>query len=149
MAAAELMILAGANVVVAADVAPNNNPQAPGWDTHFDTNGQVARTLMAQRIMPSLNVFLSRMIADSTRNVVTCIMGDFARSLPNSDHQPNLTATVIGKHVKVGTTGRVGADVGLPVGTPTVDGLYAYLAALLKCPTRPFGSNPHTSIIAS
>jgi hypothetical protein len=34
-------------------------------------------------------------------------MGDFSRSLPGSDDQPNLTATVIGKYVRVGTTGRV------------------------------------------
>jgi hypothetical protein len=143
MAAAELMIVAGANVVVAADGTEVT------WDTHNDVDGQQARTLMQQRIMPGLSVFLSRMLADPNRNVVVCIMGDFSRSLPGSDHQPNLTATVIGKYVKVGTTGRVGADVSLPQGTPAAAGLWAYLAALMKCPTTPFGANPHTSIIAT
>jgi hypothetical protein len=97
--------------------------------------------------MPGLRLFLTRMMADPTKNVVTVIMGDFSRSLPGSDHQPNLTATVFGKYVKPGTTGRVAANVGLPAGTPAVPGLYAYLAALLKVPGTPFGANPHTSII--
>ena len=74
----------------------------------------------------------------TNKNVVTVIIGDFARSLPGSNHQSNLTATVIGKYVKLGTTGRTNADVGLPQGSPGIQGLWAYLAAVLKLPTTPF-----------
>jgi hypothetical protein len=74
-------------------------------------------------------------------------MGDFSRSLPGSNHQANLTATVIGKHVKLGTTGRVNADVGLPNGSPGIQGFWAYLAAVLKTADQPFGTNPHNLVL--
>jgi hypothetical protein len=74
-------------------------------------------------------------------------MGDFARSLPGSNHQPNLSATVIGKYVQRGTTGRVDADVGLPPGTPGSLGLWSYLAAAGKVSTSPFGANPHPLVL--
>ena len=137
MVAAELMVLAGANTVVAID---------GGWDTHADTDGNDVRNQMGQRILPPLNTFLSRMMADPTRNVVTVILGDFARSLPGSDHQPNLTATVIGKYVRQGTTGRCDANVGLPQGTPSIGGLWAFVAAAARAPAA-FGANPHASLL--
>jgi hypothetical protein len=138
MAAAELMITAGANVVTAVD---------GGWDSHGDRDGARVRNMMNQRILPGLNAFLGRMLADPTRNVVTVIMGDFSRSLPGSDHQPNLSVTVIGKYVKVGTTGKVAANVSLPAGTPSVPGLWAYVAKALKITAEPFGANPHDLIL--
>lgn len=74
---------------------------------------------MMAPLAPALKTFLARMVtADAPRNVVVCLMGDFARSLPGSGHQPNLSATVIGKYVQRGTTGHVNADVAVPAGTP-------------------------------
>jgi hypothetical protein len=140
MVAAELMVMAGANVITAID---------GGWDTHGDTDGNTVRSMMNQRILPPLNTFLSRMMADPTRNVITVILGDFARSLPNSDHQGNMTATVIGKYVKPGTTGRVDANVSLAPGTPGVMGLWSYLATIGKNPVQMFGPNPHGAITLS
>ena len=69
------------------------------------------------------------------------------RKLSGSDHQGNLTATVIGKNVKPGTTGKVAANVGLPAGTPSIAGFWAYLAAAAKAPAASFGANPHPSIL--
>jgi uncharacterized protein (DUF1501 family) len=138
MLAAELMVLAGANVVVAS---------TGGWDTHGDRSGSVVRTKMTSQIMPGLNAFLSRMLAAPGRNVVTVIFGEFSRSLPGSDHQHNLTATVIGKHVKQGTTGHVSANVALPAGSPSVAGLWSYLATVLQAQNNPFGSNPHPLVV--
>lgn len=138
LAAAELMMRAGTNVVSVFD---------PGWDTHGDNNGTVVRNRMNNSVLDPLNTFLARMVQDPTRNVVVCLMGDFSRSLPGSDHQPNLTATVIGKYVKVGSTGRVNADVALAPGTPSVAGLWAYLAAAAKTTTAPFGADPHKLIV--
>jgi hypothetical protein len=138
MLAAEVMIRAGANVVIAQD---------GGWDTHGDTNGQRVRTMMSQRIIPPLKVFLDRMLADPNYNVVTVIMGDFSRSLPGSDHQANLSATVIGKYVQKGTTGRTDARVALanPANVPQ---LWSYLASAAKVnPGTDFGPNPHGLII--
>ena len=138
MVAAELMVLAGANVITITD---------GGWDSHDDNDGSSVRNQMTQDILPSLRTFLTRMLANPDYNVVFTIMGDFARSLPNSDHQGNLTSTVIGKYVKVGTTGRTDGDVGLPATTPSNAGYWAYLSKALKVPTDPFGPNPHALIL--
>lgn len=138
MAAAELMITAGTNVVVAMD---------GGWDTHGDRTGTNVRNMMTQRILPGLRTFTSRMVNAPGRNVVVAIVGDFARSLPGSDHASALSATVIGKHVRVGTTGRMSDRVQLAAGTPTVPGLWSYLSRVLQAPTASFGSNPHTGLV--
>jgi hypothetical protein len=137
---AELMIQAGANVVIA---------NQGGWDSHGDNNGaEVRNKLTGDGTMAALRVFTERTLAMTNRNVVTVIMGDFSRSLPGSNHQANLTATVIGKYVKLGTTGRVNADVGLPGGSPGIQGLWAYLAAVLGATGQPFGANPHNLVLA-
>lgn len=138
MAAAELMVRAGTNVVSVFNT---------GWDTHDDTQGIKVRNQMTA-IMPPLNTFLDRMVADTKRNVTVVLLGDFARSLPNSDHAPGLSATVIGKNVKRGTTGRTAAGtVNLAGTTPNVDGLWSYVAALTKAES-PFGKNQHPALIA-
>ncbi|MDQ3365218.1 MAG: hypothetical protein M3680_07305 [Myxococcota bacterium] len=136
---AELMIQAGANVVIANQA---------GWDSHGDNNGNEVRTKLTEEgTLAALRVFTERTLAMTNRNVVTVIMGDFSRSLPGSNHQANLTATVIGKYVRLGTTGRVNADVGLPNGTPGIQGLWAYLGAVLGATGQPFGANPHNLVL--
>lgn len=138
MAAAELMITAGTNVVIAMD---------GGWDTHGDRTGANVRNMMTSRILPGLRTFTNRMVNAQGRNVVVAIIGDFARSLPGSDHASALSATVIGKYVKVGTTGRMSDRVQLPAGTPSAPGLWSYLARVLNAPNAPFGANPHTGLV--
>jgi hypothetical protein len=138
IAAAELMITAGANVVVAID---------GDWDSHGDVDGSLVRNKMSEQILPSLNTFIDRMFNDAERNVVVAIFGDFARSLPGSDHQPNCAVSVMGKYVKTGTTGRVDRTVNMPSGTPDIPQMWAYLAAVLKAPTNPFGNNPHALVL--
>jgi hypothetical protein len=136
---AELMIRAGANVVIANQA---------GWDSHGDNNGnEVRNKLVGDGTMAALKAFTDRTLAMANRNVITVIMGDFSRSLPGSNHQANMTATVIGKYVKLGTTGRVTADVGLPNGSPSIDGLWAYLAAVAGASGSPFGANPHNLVL--
>lgn len=141
MAAAELMVAAGTSVISVSD---------RGWDSHGDTNGSSVRTQMRQQILPGLNTFLNRVVRDqaTTRNVIVAIFGDFSRSLPGSDHQPNLSATVIGKFAKVASTGRVSATVGLPANTPSIQGFWSYLAALAKVDSNPFGANQHPTLMA-
>lgn len=134
LAAAEMFVRTGVNTVTLFDA---------GWDTHGDVNGTRVRNQMTD-IVPAIKTFMDRNItAAAPRNVVLCIMGDFARSLPGSDHQPNLSATVIGKYVKRGTTGRVNADVAITGGAPGAKGLWAYLAAATKATGAPFGADPH------
>lgn len=140
VAAAEVMIEAGANVCVAVN---------GGWDTHGDRDGASVRNMMNTRILPPLRVFINRMVADTRRNVNVMIIGDFSRSLPGSDHAAGVSATVIGKNVRVGTTGRVDAGVRLAAGTPQGLGLWAYLARLTNLPYQPFGSNPHTGLVVT
>ena len=136
---AELMIRAGANFVVANE---------RGWDTHGDNDGSLVRQrLTASGTMAALKVFTDRTLAMTDRNVITVILGDFSRSLPGSNHQSNLTATVIGKYVKLGTTGRVNSDVGLPSGSPGIQAFWAYLAAVAGTADKPFGNNPHNLVL--
>jgi hypothetical protein len=139
MAAAELMISAGANVVFAADGFL--------WDSHGDRQGSAVRTMMAQRILPPLGTFISRVVNAPDRNVAVALVGDFARSLPGSDHASALSATVIGKLVKPGSTGRMNENVELPTGTPSAEGFWAYLATILRVPTPVFGTNPHRDVV--
>lgn len=138
VAAAELMIEAGANVACAVN---------GGWDTHGDRDGSNVRDMMNDRILPALKVFITRMVADPNKNVNVVIMGDFSRSLPGSDHAAGVSATVIGRNVRVGTTGRVNGDVALPSGTPQGPGLWAYLSRLVNLPFQPFGTNPHPGLV--
>jgi hypothetical protein len=140
MMAAEVMISAGAKVAIAVE-------NSTGWDTHGDTNGAIVRQRMNATVLPGLRTFLSRMMAAPGRNVTVCIFGDFARSLPGSDHARCVSATVIGKKVRVGTTGRVSSAVGLPQGSASVPQLWSYLAAVSKAPTNPFGANPHSALV--
>lgn len=136
MAAAELMVRSGTNLVIAQD---------GGWDSHGDTNGNNVRNAVTQRIAPGLQTFLTRMVegASADRNVVVAIFGDFHRSLPGSDHQANLSALVIGKGLKNATTGKTDNRVGLPANTPAIAGLWQFLAAAAKVDQSPFGNNPH------
>ncbi len=138
IAAAEVMIEAGANVAVAVN---------GGWDTHGDRDGGSVRGMMTSRILTPLRTFITRMVADPTKNVNVVIMGDFARSLPGSDHANAMAATVIGRNVRVGTTGKMDGSVRLPTGTPSGMGLWAYLGRLVNLPTQPFGTNPHTGLV--
>lgn len=138
LAAAELMVKSGAGVVTVFDNR---------WDTHGDDDGSDVRTKMTQTIAGPLKTFLTRVQDQQpNRNVVVCLFGDFSRSVPGSNHQPNLSATVIGKYVKPGTTGRVAANVALAAGTPSIAGMWAYLAAVTKTGNAPFGANPHNLV---
>jgi len=139
---AELMIRAGANVVTISD--------GFNWDSHGDTDGSGVRKRFADQVMPGLTTFVNHIGNDpdlKAMNIVVAIFGDFARSLPGSDHQPNLTTTVIGKYVKVGTTGHTDGNVGLPAGTGSTVQMWSYFAAALKVQTDIFGPNPHALVL--
>ncbi len=144
LGAAELMIRAGSNVVIAGD---------GGWDSHGDSQGNNVRNMMNTRIIPPLITFFNRLWVDNAegvqRNVVVCIMGDFARSSPRSDHATGVAATVIGATIKPGTTGQTDGNVGFNPGLPGGEGLYQMLSAALKISGSPFGPNTaHASLIA-
>src|SRR5438270_868444 len=99
MLAAELMVRAGSNVVMAVSNA--------GWDTHGDSSGSVVRGKMSSLILPGLKTFTSRVVNDPTVNVTVAIYGDFARSLPGSDHAKLVSATAWGPKVKQGVSGKL------------------------------------------
>lgn len=139
MLGAELMITAGAKVAIAVDNS--------GWDTHGDTTGSIVRTRMTNNILPGLRTFASRMLAATGRNVTIAILGDFARSLPGSDHARAISATVMGKRVRLGTDGRMSASVGLPTGSPGTAAFWSYLADLSRVATNPFGTDPHAALV--
>lgn len=149
---AELMIRTGTRVVTVVDGG------SPAWDTHGDASGELVRDQMGDRtpanapgryVASSLKAFLDRMSDPAvvgTTKVATVLFGDFSRSLPGSDHAANLTATVFGPRVKAGSTGEVDANVRLAAGTPGIDGLWAYIAALTGKSVAAWGANPHAAI---
>jgi hypothetical protein len=143
LAAAELMTRTGTNVVALTDEF--------FWDSHGDSDGNNVRNLMTGRVLPSLKTFINRMVdpaGNPNQNVILVVLGDFARSLPGSDHQPNLSVAIFGRNAKPGSTGRVAADVSLPGTTPAPPGMWSYLAALAGLPsTNPFGANQHAALI--
>jgi hypothetical protein len=138
MMAAETMIRMGSRVVIAVH---------PGWDTHTDSSGLVVRNKMTSQILPSLSKFLTKMMPLAGFNVTTAIFGDFARSLPNSDHAACLSATVMGKRVKIGSTGNVSATVGMATTVPGVAGFWSYLSDAARVAVNPFGANPHAQLL--
>ncbi|MBX3226089.1 MAG: DUF1501 domain-containing protein [Labilithrix sp.] len=142
LAAAEMMLRSGTNVVTMSDL---------GWDTHGDGRGATVRRRMSAEVIPALKTFLARLRSEpelARINVSVILHGDFARSLPSSDHAPALSALVIGPNVKVGTTGRVTDTVSLKPGTGASREMWSYLAALSKVTDNPFGANPHAAVVA-
>jgi hypothetical protein len=147
MMAAELMVLAGTNVVCAVSNA--------GWDTHGDRDGAIVRRRMSDVILPGLRTFTQRMLSQANRNVTVAIIGDFSRSLPGSDHARCLGTTVWGTRVRLGVSGKVtGANnrVDMPMQNPagqaySAAGFWSYLAAASRAPANPFGVNPHASLV--
>jgi hypothetical protein len=141
LAAAELMIRAGTNVISISDT---------GWDSHGDSRGTTVRTKMEQSIIPSLQTFVARLQSEpalAAMNITLMLHGDFARNLPTSDHASVLTSLVIGSNVKVGTTGRVSEDVGLPANTGASREMWSYIAELARVKQNPFGTNPHPLVL--
>ncbi|HEV2680093.1 MAG TPA: hypothetical protein VGV14_06310 [Rhodanobacter sp.] len=144
---ASIEALIHANVgVIFAQPAYTGRPDRQ-FDTHHDDAGTLARDIMAP-ITPSLITFLNRAMALPERNVVTLLVGEFSRTLPGADHAPGGTATVIGKYVKTGTTGRQRPDGSPHEHAAPPEALWAYTAAALRLGgAAPFGRNPHSELL--
>jgi len=142
MAAAELMIRAGTNVI---SVSENRN-----WDTHGDRDGMRARELM-RGIFPALKTFTNRMLQAQNLNVVVVLTGEFARSVPGSNHANCTAATVMGRYVQGGTTGEINANVtlksmGIKRDYPQ---FWGFVSAALHAEqlVKTFGGNPHRLVV--
>jgi hypothetical protein len=144
-AAVELLVHARASVIFAQPAYTGRTDRQ--FDTHQDDTGAAARAVMMP-ITPSLTTFLDRTLALPGRNVVTLLVGEFSRTIPESDHEPGGTATVIGKYVKTGTAGPQNADGSPPANAPPPEALWAYAAAALGLVATPFGHNPNPELIA-
>jgi hypothetical protein len=154
---AELMLRAGTNVVVINDT---KNPGDLTWDHHYivDGGGEIDHMMGTDynsfgiSFNKAFGIFLDRIFNSpglSDMNITVALFADLARSVPDSGHQPNLTATVFGSRVKTGTTGRCDVNNDLPIGTPPPQAFWAYLAALANVTTQPFGSHAfHQKLIA-
>lgn len=155
LAGAEVMIKAGADVVCVTSSGVKLGAEFHNWDTHGDGTGDVSRQMMRTGILPSLGVFLSRTLGLTGRNVVTVLWGDFARiggnTASSSEHANGVSATVFGKRVRQGTTGRfdpgMNAGYRLAANTPGYSGLWAYLTAAAGAPRTPWGPNPHAGLL--
>lgn len=161
-AAAEVLVRTGTNVV---SMHLGEDP-VNGFNYTFDshaiggTKGVHERHLMGL-ILPGLRTFTSRMLEDPDYNVVVLFIGDFARTNGQTDsgdetqngHGKVISATVMGRYVKTGTTGKT-YDAGyqderLASGQPNanINELWSYVAAVAKVPTNPFGANPHNLVL--
>jgi hypothetical protein len=143
-AAAELLVRAGTSVVFAQPAYTGRADRQ--FDTHEDDSGVEARAVMAP-ITPSLITFVDRTLALQGRNVVTLLVGEFSRTIPQSDHEPGGTATIVGKYVKTGTAGPQGPDGSPPLDAPPPEALWAYSASALRLGAAPFGRNPNPELI--
>lgn len=143
MAAAELMVHAGANVITVTD--------GFRWDTHTDSSGDGVRNQMNQRVYAGLRTFINRVmvqkVAGPNVNVTLVIGGDFSRSLPNSDHASVLACSIIGERIKTGTTAIVSPAVGLQAGTGSWTALWSLLADAANLSNNPFGANAHKGVL--
>jgi len=140
----EVLVRAGASVIF-AQPAYTGRPDRQ-FDTHRDDTGTAARAVMSQ-ITPFLALFLKRVLTLRGRNVVVLLVGELSRTVPESDHEPGGTATVIGKYVKTGTAGPQQADGSPASNAPPPEGLWAYVSAALHLGGTPFGRNPNPELI--
>ena len=144
LCAAELLLRAGTSVVFTQPLFVGRADRQ--IDTHRDATGVEARRIMASILAP-LRAFIGRVLALPDRNVVIALVGEFSRTVGESDHEPGGTATVIGRTVKTGTAAPQTETGAPPPGAPPIAGLWAYLAAALKVEEHPFGKNPNPELI--
>jgi hypothetical protein len=142
--ATELLLRAGTHVVFAQALFTGRPDRQ--IDTHQDPSGTQARDIMTT-VMPALRTFVARALALPQRNVVIALVGEFSRTIGESDHEPGGTATVIGKYVKTGTAAPQTATGAPPPNSPPVAGLWAYLATVLRLREHPFGANPNPELV--
>lgn len=150
LAGAEVMIrAAGSNVISVFDQG------FVGWDFH-QVSGGVSQNMLFSRNrllgagafddrMTPLRTFMNRMLNLPDRNVVVAITGDFVR-VPNGDHGDGVVTAVFGKYVKQAASFLCDGNARFNPNTPNVDAHWAAIAAALKCPTTPFGANPHAIV---
>jgi len=144
LTAVELLVRGGTSVVFAQPAFVGRADRQ--FDTHSDAEGVKDRDIMSS-IVGELRTFVSRAMEIPGRNVVIALMGEFSRTVGESDHAPGGTTTVIGKHVKTGSAGAQTAG-GLPPPTsPPPAGLWAYLSTVLQLKEQPFGVNPHPELV--
>jgi hypothetical protein len=143
-AAVEGLVASGTGVVFAQPAYTGRADRQ--FDTHEDDSGTAARAVMAP-ITPLLATFLARSLALPKRNVVTLLAGEFSRTVPQSDHEPGGTATLVGPYVRTGTAGPQNPDGSPPADAPPPDAVWAYAAAALHIGGVPFGRNPHPTLI--
>lgn len=146
LCAAELLLRAGTSVIFTQPLYIGRADRQ--IDTHRDTTGVEARRIMASILAP-LRVFVGRALAIANRNVVVALVGEFSRTVAESDHEPGGTATVIGRRVKTGTAGPQTETGGPPPGSPPVAGLWAYLASVMGLDEHPFGKNPCPELLVA
>jgi len=145
LVAVELLVRGGTSVVFAQPAFMGRADRQ--FDTHSDSDGSKARDIMSS-IIREVGTFVARSREIPGRNVVVALMGEFSRTVAESDHAPGGTATVIGKHVKTGSAGAQTAGGLPPPASPPPAGLWAYLATVLQLKDHPFGVNPHPELVA-
>ncbi len=150
-AAAELAIQ-GSTPVVVIPVNADQSCGEAGWDTHGDMSGECVRGMFSALAVPHLSRFLDRTLAMADCDVTTVIAGEFSRDPELSDHARCLAAAVFGPKVKPGSTGPAfnrSGKLAMPDGTPGIAALWALVAELAQVSTKPFGQNPHASLVAA
>jgi len=160
---AEMMLRAGTNVVLINECLPNDTGTMP-YDFHYIVDGSGEIDYMTcndynsqQRgtsFFKGFEIFLNHIFNSpdlAQMNITVALFGEISRSVPDSGHQGNQTATVFGRGVKSGQTGLCTVDAELANrSTPGPRGFWGYLAKLAGVTTKPFGADGdfHDRLIA-
>jgi hypothetical protein len=147
---AELMLRSGTNFVLVNDALDD---KTWSYDLHEQDGTEDIQWLMGTNYLSTyrdvsmikgFSVFLDRIFNSpglADMNITVAFMGEFSRTVPDSGHNSNVTASVFGSRVKPGTTGRCDSQNDLPANTPSMEAFWGYLAALSGVKTNPFGTS--------
>jgi hypothetical protein len=142
MAAAELMVRSGTNMVVAQVAAGTYS-----FDAHTSPDGKECRNAVKQHLAAGLKAFLGRVFADTWNgpDVIVVIMAEFSH-VPDggaTDHATVVSPLVISKRCKNGSTGVTDVNGKLLVGNRNTLNFWQYIAALAGVPSSTIGPNLH------
>lgn len=103
--------------------------EALEWDSHGDIDGSGARRPMRERLVKGLRIFLDRMLSDPSLDVTVALVSESIEA-SRFEHASVLSAPVIGRSVRVATTGVLSPPDAAPDSAPAHQGMWSLLADL-------------------
>ena len=140
MAAAEVLLRTGVNVVTVVDAGGTSK-----WDTHDDNNGSRARGLY-QNILGGLETFCRRMLGTEEYNVTIAFLSEHSRIVEKSNHGPHTAIPIFSDSIIGGrSTGQTDAG-GFVQAPQPAQNFRALVADLAGVGANPFGNHQHQKL---